>query len=381
VTRSRASARKASFAKIRLRFLSQLMEVGSDSPEVLKALRFQYRHFLDSDRRTRPARRVSLRLRGSRPSLAVDAKTFSLPDGPLALAQGQALMFESLMDAVQGHLLFHAGVVSRENRGLLVCGPPGFGKTSLVLELVRRGFAFLSDDYAPLSLTTGGIEPFPRSLGIVAASRAPRWIDRMDSSGKILQGNKWLLDPAAIPGLRIAGPCSPEVVLLLGPASSESRRPTRYQISVPPSLEKELRGLLSPLPLARRRAAHHGQSVFRFSLPGGQEWSARLQSWVSSRRSCIYSVDRVYSRAGAFRPPLRVHEVAPRDGIVEMLSDLQNRRPTRHARIDGDSPAVRLLLQAASVLGSRRFYRFEGGGLAARARAAQDLLGDDRSSP
>jgi hypothetical protein len=359
------------------------MEVGSDSPAVLQALRFQYRHFLDSDRRAKPARRVLLRLRGSRPALAVDARQFPLPGGPLARAQGQALMFESLMDAVPGHLLFHAGVVSKENRGLLICGPPGFGKTSLVLELVRRGFAFLSDDYAPLSLATGGIVPFPRSLGIVAGSRsAAGWLERTDPSGKLLQGDKWLLDPAAIPGLRIAGPCSPEVVLLLGPAfSPDSGRPSRYEISVPPSLEGELRGLLSPLPLVRRRLRRNGLRVFRFSLPHGQEWSARLQRWVSSRRACIYSIDRVYARAGAFRPPLRIRDVAPRDGIVEMLSDLQNRRPTRLASADVDPPAVRLLFQAASLLGGRRFYRFEGGGLAVRARAAERLLAGAGSPP
>jgi len=63
-----------------------------------------------------------------------------------------------------------------------------------------------------------------------------------------------------------------------------------------------------------------------------------------------------------------------------MLADLQNRRPTRHPRAGGDSPAVRLLFQAASLLGSQRFYRFEGGGLEARARAAQSLLAGEESS-
>jgi hypothetical protein len=48
----------------------------------------------------------------------------------------------------------HAGAVVRDGRALLIAGPSGRGKTTLTAALVKRGFAYLSDELA--ALTTKG---------------------------------------------------------------------------------------------------------------------------------------------------------------------------------------------------------------------------------
>jgi hypothetical protein len=41
---------------------------------------------------------------------------------------------------------FHAGLVEREGRGVLLCGDGGMGKSSIALGCARRGWTYLSDD-------------------------------------------------------------------------------------------------------------------------------------------------------------------------------------------------------------------------------------------
>jgi hypothetical protein len=63
------------------------------------------------------------------------------------------------------HVFVHAGVVSWKGRGILIPGDSLSGKTSLVVELVKLGAAYYSDEYAVIN-HRGLIEPFPRHLGL-----------------------------------------------------------------------------------------------------------------------------------------------------------------------------------------------------------------------
>jgi hypothetical protein len=89
---------------------------------------------------------------------------------------------------VRSHLLVHAGVVSRDDQGIILAGPSGHGKTSLVLELLRRDYGFLSDEVAGLCRADGLVHAFPRSLRIRPATLAlagfpglsgPEWMGKL----------------------------------------------------------------------------------------------------------------------------------------------------------------------------------------------------------
>jgi hypothetical protein len=115
---------------------------------------------------------------------------------------------------VQSHFLIHAGVVAWRDRGLVLSGDAGHGKTTLVLELVRRGFRFLSDDMAALGRKDGKVHPFPRSLRIrqdtlarvgysKAAHGAPQWMGKL------------LLDIEEIQPASTSSPVAPNHVVIL----------------------------------------------------------------------------------------------------------------------------------------------------------------------
>ncbi len=374
LTSSPPSAKSSSLSSLRLRLLSSSLQVVSDDPRGIDLLRFQYRHFLEKAPFRRPHRRIVLKMHASQPSLSVGAKRLSLPPG-CSLNHGLSLVLESLLDAIRGHLVFHAGVVSCEGRGLVVCGPPGFGKTSLVLTLAHRGLGFLSDDYAPIDVRNGRVLPFPRSVGIVAASRpAGSLLPGVPPDSRVRIEGKWLVDPVALGGVRLAGPCRPAAVLLLGPPSGMTSKATlRYDLSMDrglaPSLRRQLRGAGF-----RKLRSSRGSERLRLSLPGGHRLAARLQDWVARHRSRVFTLERVHAKSGIFQSRLDAQAIPPSEGLVEILSDLHNRRPGSKALAKGKMSPADLLLASARLLGEARFVRLRGGTPSRRADAALEIL-------
>jgi hypothetical protein len=79
------------------------------------------------------------------------------------------------VEACSDVLAFHAGVVSRDGKALLLPAPSASGKTTLVAGLVRAGCSYLSDELAQIDPSTGEVLPFPRALAM-----GPRSIELFD---------------------------------------------------------------------------------------------------------------------------------------------------------------------------------------------------------
>lgn len=59
-------------------------------------------------------------------------------------------------------LPLHCGAVAWQGRGLLIPAASGGGKTTLALEMATAGWDYLSDEFAPICLSTLHVLPFPR---------------------------------------------------------------------------------------------------------------------------------------------------------------------------------------------------------------------------
>jgi HprK-related kinase A len=162
----------------------------------------------------RPWRRVV------RPSVAISGD-FWLPDAaPLPLTQGllAAEMGMNLQVALgwRRHLLLHCSAVERDGRVLLMSGASGSGKSTLATLLALRGWRFLGDEFAFVSLEDGRIHPFPRASSLkneaVAAVRAAG-----GAVGPVLEGTPkgtigyWRPPEAAV--ARMAEAASPALLL------------------------------------------------------------------------------------------------------------------------------------------------------------------------
>lgn len=65
-------------------------------------------------------------------------------------------------------LALHAGVVARAGRALVLPGPSGHGKSTLVAALLRAGWDYVSDESLCLRWVDGALVAYPRPLGLSA---------------------------------------------------------------------------------------------------------------------------------------------------------------------------------------------------------------------
>jgi hypothetical protein len=75
----------------------------------------------------------------------------------------QQLVQMTLTAEAREFLFVHAGVVGWQGRAVVVPGPSRAGKSTLVLEMVRAGATYLSDEFAALD-RSGLVHAYPRAL-------------------------------------------------------------------------------------------------------------------------------------------------------------------------------------------------------------------------
>ncbi len=145
------------------RFLDTNVAISSTSVEFLGLFGQLYRRFLLSEEVDTQARYLLLPDEGR---LVVDGEVLTLDDPDALLDRAYERILDSIVARVRSHILIHAGVVSRDGQGLVFPAYSGHGKTTLILELVRRGLRFLSDEIAAFDRSQGVLVPFPRSLRV-----------------------------------------------------------------------------------------------------------------------------------------------------------------------------------------------------------------------
>ncbi len=67
----------------------------------------------------------------------------------------------------------HAAAVANGNRVAVLAAPPTTGKSTLTLALLERGFAYLSDELAPIDLPTRRVYPYARAVSLKSTPPDP----------------------------------------------------------------------------------------------------------------------------------------------------------------------------------------------------------------
>ena len=129
----------------------------------------------------------------------------------------QTVVLRTITLLMSDYHLFHAGVVSWRNKGIILPAHPDMGKTTMVIKLVMSGCRFLSDEIACLNPDLTKLEAFPRRLSIRNNSRKllglPEWPESMDVI-KTAE-NEWMLDIEDIVPDSLSETCMPHFIFFL----------------------------------------------------------------------------------------------------------------------------------------------------------------------
>jgi hypothetical protein len=81
-----------------------------------------------------------------------------------AVARVEYLTNRAAAVALVDHILVHAGVVAVGNDAIVVPGPSGRGKSTLVAGLSLSGLSYASDELAVIDSDTGAVRPFAKAI-------------------------------------------------------------------------------------------------------------------------------------------------------------------------------------------------------------------------
>jgi hypothetical protein len=135
------------------------------------------------------------------------------------LSRAIATMFwvlnREVVNASSDHVLLHAAAAERNGRAVLLPGPSGTGKTTLVAALLQRGLRYYSDEIAALARPGLTVQPYPRALAI----KHPSWtvLAELEPAGEREPDhpeNVWHVVPAAFGPDTVADPRPPGLVVL-----------------------------------------------------------------------------------------------------------------------------------------------------------------------
>jgi len=155
---------------LNLHFFDQQATIESDSSVHINLFARMYRRFAVETLppAQHPPLAVSVLTRPQnqwgQPVLVIDGEAWPLTDARALEGYVYEMILQTLITRVRSHFLIHAGVVSKNGQGIILAADSFHGKTTLVLELLRRGVSFLSDEMAAISRADSRVHPFPRSL-------------------------------------------------------------------------------------------------------------------------------------------------------------------------------------------------------------------------
>jgi energy-coupling factor transporter ATP-binding protein EcfA2 len=177
-------------------------------PALAEHLTRLYAPLVVDDRALAP-HRLSLTATGTGYEVHLDAtRLLATPARSIAF---QSLLWHANRQAIdrsRGSVLVHAAAAATGGTAIVLTGPMGAGKSTLVAALVRAGLEYLTDEVVAIDPGSGLVRPYPKYLSLAGTRAADRAAGLREHLGDGLVAPDDLR-----PGAAAHGPARPRVVV------------------------------------------------------------------------------------------------------------------------------------------------------------------------
>jgi len=134
------------------------------------------------------------------------------------------LMQNHIIKSVRSFATIHGAVLDIDGMGCVLAAPTSTGKTTLAMELVRRGAGFLSDEIAALALDEPVLHGYHRNLGVREGGVGADGLSMLSTAPNVLIGGetKRVVDPESVRKGTLCVSVRPSVIVFLVPPRDEA---------------------------------------------------------------------------------------------------------------------------------------------------------------
>lgn len=371
---------------INLRFFDLDALIRSDSNICIDLFMQMYRRFqvdtpsalpqpasIECTVRTRPE------VPGSKPVLILDKEVRPLHNPQLMEGYVYESILNAILSRVRSHFLIHAGVVARHQQGILLVADSCHGKTTLVLELVRRGFAFLSDEIAALSRADRMVHPFPRSLRVRPGTLELVGYQDMAAGVPTWMG-KLLLDIDEIRPGCLSGPVPPRhIIVLRDPqkaANNQADKPYQEMGIRVDRIDKgfvaaarRIEGVLGVQPEQKR-----GYPLVWVRALRRTHVLSCIEVLCQERQIAMLGVILPESGQPDFTAPPRLEAIPRSRAVMELVQRFLGGHHSALLQADFGGSATRLFVELAVIVRQARCYQLDVGPLHKMADLVSGLV-------
>ena len=288
----------------------------------------------------------------------------------------EVLIFKALFNRVDDCFILHAGVISRNGKGFIIMGPSSFGKTTLTLELVSRGYKFLSDEYCSIRLNDHFIEPYPRSLGIKKDNPLYSTVDLKRNVYHVREG-KVMVECENIYPDCTGEPCKAYCLIVLKSSlqdSSLKEEERIFELALLHDDTKAIDTLCSNESIKLLYKSMEANFVlYRFSFAPTSSATKTIQDWcVGHADNILFQVvlsnDRPDFNA---KPTIKV--MSKFDASLEVFKNLVNRSPESRLYTKFKKQNSLILYKIGEIIGNLDCYEMQPGALKETANIIDSL--------